>query len=329
MKHLSFSRNAFRFCRSLLAGFPLVAACACTTTLPPQAGLNALKAPGMESPVKNRLAKLSPEELIYLGNGYLHKNAQLAMLHFAVALEKDPKSVPALVGIGKALFAKGEYAKARKAFATALKEEPGNLPSLLYTGKIDRRQGDFDAAQNSLSKAMEKDKDNSEVVTELAMTYDEIGQNSLAGTLYEKVIKLEPDLAAAYNNLGYNYLLQGRYAEAIPMFYRAYVIDPKDKTIQCNMGAAYALAGDEEKALRIFKTVVGEAGAYNNLGYFMMVKGDYSLAEKDFRQALQLKPELYLKANENLSRLERFKGGSKSIDTGEEGRISIQTGKGQ
>jgi Flp pilus assembly protein TadD len=300
-------RNIARIGKFALGCFILLGTLSCSAILPSQARFEPVTVQGMDPPEGNPLAKMTPAKLISLGNGFLVKNnVRLALLHFGVALEKMPKSVGALVGVGKAFYAEGNLSKAQEAFATALKEDPGNISSLLYSGKIDRRQGNPDAALDELGKALEKKKNDPEIMTELAGTYDDLGQESRAELLFRQVVKITPDQAASYNNLGYNLLLQGRYSEAISSLSRAYAIDPKDKTVQCNLGAAYALSSNDESALKVFKYAVGKAEAYNNLGYFSMVNGHYGAAERYFARALQIKPTLYLKAEENLSRLKRI-----------------------
>lgn len=288
--------------------FLLFGICACSSALPPQARFAPVYAHGQETLGKNDLSEMAPSRLLALGNDYLAKgHPHLALLHFGVAVEKDPDSVAALMGLGRAFYAEGKLAPARKAFAAVLEKDPENLSALFLSGKIARRQGAPEAALRWFKKALKKKRKDPEIMTEMARTYDDLGRLAKAAALFEKVAKSKPGLAASHNNLGYNLLLQGRYPEAIGAFSRAYVLNPKDLTIQCNLGAAYALNGDDDRALAIFKSAIGAAQAYNDLGYFSMIRGDYESAERDFNRALQLRPRLYLKADENLSRLKNIR----------------------
>jgi Flp pilus assembly protein TadD len=314
MKDRTFSKDVSWFCNLLIGCFFLFGTLSCSAMHHPRAGFNAVNVPAADFPEKKKLDQMQPSQLIHMGNQYLdNDNPQLALLHFSIALKKAPKSMVALVGVGRAFYEQGQLSRARALFKNVLKEDPENVPALLYLGKIRRKQGDFEASVKVLSKAMGKSKHNTVVMTELANVYEDMGKPNLAEPMYKQVVKNKPDLGNAYNNLGYNYILQGKYSRAIDTLMHAYNIDQGDKTIQCNLAAAYALNGDEDRSLLIFKSAVGNAAAYNNVGYLLMVKGDYNSAEKYLVQALQLNPMLYVKADANLSRLKGIKDSKSKI----------------
>jgi Tfp pilus assembly protein PilF len=291
----------------LLILFSLTAACTTTVTNIPATPVS-LK--NFEDP-ENReqaLATLPEMELIIRGNDYLSKgNLQLATLHFSVALTKNPKSVPAFTGIGEVLMGKGEISRARGAFAKALQNDENYLPALLGTAIANRKQGDPEAAVQLLEKAMALNPNNVEVLTEKAMSHDALGQELLAEPLYTRVIELEQHKASGYNNLGFNYLLQARYPEAIATFSKAMSLDTPTVRMRNNLAAAYVLNGEEEKGLRLFEKTVGKASAYNNIGYINMTQGNWDRAEKAFKQALDLNPTFYARAQDNLDHLYRLR----------------------
>jgi Flp pilus assembly protein TadD len=84
-------------------------------------------------------------------------------------------------------------------------------------------------------------------------------------------------------------------------------LEPGNTRTNNNLGAAYALNGNEEKALQIFEKSVGKAAAYNNIGYIYMTQGEWDKAEKAFKHALDLNPRFYVRAQENLDRLNRMR----------------------
>lgn len=285
---------------------------ACTTTVH-QKPADPVSLKNIDDPREKEkaLSNLSVEELIRHGNEHLkNENLQLATLHFTVALAKDPKSASACTGVGEVLLRKGEFSKARDAFAKGLGIDKSHLPARLGMARTYRKQGDPEAAVEHLEKAVAASPDNIEALTEMAMTYDALGQELKAEPLYTRVVELEPHKASGYNNLGFNYLLQGRYPEAVATFSRAMNLETPTIKMQNNLAVAYALNGQDEKALRLFEKTVGKASAYNNLGYIHMTQGNWDLAEKSFRHALDLNPTFYARAQDNLDRLNRMRNES-------------------
>jgi len=295
--------------RGITVTFLLLFLCSCTSTIQPQTRPAELSSPPIElKDDESRLKNLSLEELVQNGNSYLsNSDDQWARLHFAAALEKEPNSVAALTGLGEILRRKGELNTARTTFGKALAIDGQYLPALLATARVSRAQGDNAGAMTFLNQALASSPDEIAVLTEMAMVHDSLGQETQAEPLYAKVVALSPELAFGYNNLGLNYLLQERHADAIATFSRAMSLDPGNRRTMNNLAVAYALYGDEETALQLFEKAGGKAAAYNNIGYIYMTKGMWDKAEQAFTHALDLNPRFYLRAQENLDRLNRLR----------------------
>jgi len=253
---------------------------------------------------EKRMENLSAEKLILAGDSYLaHDNHQLAKLHFAMAVKKNPKLAPAYTGLGEALVLEGQLQKALGAFEQAIAINDGDKTALLALGKICRGQGKYVESQKYLEQAKTQFPDDPEIVTELAITLDTMGREVEAEPLYRKVTELMPYHASAYNNLGFNFLLQKNYSEAVNSFYQALRLAQDNKRIRNNLAVAYILTGEEQKAVNLLKRTVGEAGAYNNIGYIYMVHGECAKAEKAFERALDLNPHYYIRAHANQEQL--------------------------
>ena len=253
---------------------------------------------------EKRMENLSAEKLILAGNSYLaHDNHQLAKLHFAMAVKKNPKLAPAYTGLGEALVLEGQLQKALGAFEQAITIDDGDKTALLALGKICRGQGKYVESQKYLEQAKTQFPDDPEILTELAITLDTMGREVEAEPLYRKVTELMPYHASAYNNLGFNFLLQKNYSEAVNSFYQALRLAQDNKRIRNNLAVAYLLTGEEQQAVNLLKRTVGEAGAYNNIGYIYMVHGECAKAEKAFERALDLNPHYYIRAQANQEQL--------------------------
>ncbi|MHB8709863.1 MAG: tetratricopeptide repeat protein [Desulfuromonadales bacterium] len=257
---------------------------------------------------ESNLSQKNPDELIAAGFGYLAVgNASLARLHFVAALKRDPQSAWAYVGLGDADYRSGDYPSALTNFQKAGMLDPQNLSAILGQAQALRQQGKAHAAGEQLSQALKMAPDDVRVLTELAITYDIQGQENLAAPLYREIAAKAPDQAASYNNIGVSELSQGRYAVAIVNFSKAFMLDEKNERITNNLAMAFALYGQEDQAVKLFSRTVGEAAAWNNLGYLYMTRERFDDAERALRKALELNPKHYPKAQENLERLEHLR----------------------
>jgi Flp pilus assembly protein TadD len=167
--------------------------------------------------------------------------------------------------------------------------------------------GKLNLANEQVSRAMKIAPNDIRVLNELAINYDLQGEEKLAAPLYREIALKNPEQAAPFNNIGVNYLSQGRYAEAIVNLSKAYLLDEKDERIRNNLAMAFALYGQENQALKLFTKTLGEAAAWNNLGYLYMTQGHYEDAERALKKALELNPKIYERAQENLDRLEQLR----------------------
>lgn len=268
---------------------------------------------GDENTLGERIADLPPEELTEKGNIYLGQgNLELARLHFSAALQKKPDAIVPLAGMGQVFLARGNATRAREVFNTVLEKDPVNRVAILGLAQIARNQGDYTDAESLLERLYALHPEDTIIISELAITYDSIGQEKLmkAEPLHQKVLALEPNKPSGYNNLGFNYLLQGRYSEAIPLFSKALSIDPTNIRTKNNLATAFLLNNEELRALQLFETTLGKPAAYNNIGYLYMTQGSWDKSEKAFRKALELSPVFYMRAQQNLERLNSLRSQS-------------------
>ncbi len=260
-----------------------------------------------------RLENLPVAEVLQRGRLALaNGDYRMAAVYFSTALNKEPQSVPARLGLGQAALAAGDYSNARTLIDEVLSVEPDSVPALTARGRILSASGQLDSAIADFTQALEKEPFNRTVLTELAITFDRMPERVVeAEPLYRKVLELNPDSAAARNNLGFNYLLQGRAEEAVTILSGALALDTKNPRILANLATAYLLKGDKDKALKIFRKTVGEAEAYNNIGYLYMTQSRWDEAESSFRKALELSPRYYPRAGANLERLHELRVAAK------------------
>lgn len=296
----------------LLSGFiALLALCGCTKSVHnvsySQNDVSSMQTLAPEddtTPLQNK----SPDELVATGFAYLaSQNLKIADMHFAAAVKKDPTKAEAYVGLGRTQILKGNYNAALFAFNKAKELKPDSLSAIIGATQALRSEGKLDAAVQSINAAMAINPENIYVLRELAMIYDMMGKENLSAPLYQEIVKQSPDISASHNNLGLNYMVRGMYPEAIMAFLQAHELDRDNSRIKNNLASAYLLNGEHQHALNIFKGTVGEAAAYNNIGYLYMTQMRFDEAEEAFKQALRLKPSFYVRAQENMEKLHEMR----------------------
>lgn len=255
----------------------------------------------------------SAQDLVTAGFIYLaNQNLSIAELHFTTALSKDPKLVEAYIGLGRTEMHKGNYSAALIGFAKAKELKSDSVPALIGEAQALRAEGKLNAAVKNINEAMIIEPESINVLKELAIIYDLMGKENLSGPLYLEIVEKSPDQAASHNNLGLNFMVRGEYPEAILSFLQAMELDRNDVRIKNNLASSYVLNGDRSNALQLFKATVGEAEAYNNIGYLLMTQGHFDEAEQALNKALELNPRYYVRAQENLEKLQGLRRAAQS-----------------
>ncbi len=293
-----------------LSAVALLFFCACSASAPRTNYRTSLPADsrqettrGEAKGMKDKSAQLLARQgMSYLENG----NLSLARLHLVAALGKEEKFLPALSGMGEVSFREGDLRQSENYFRAALAQSPEHVPALVGLGKIYRSGGHNEKALENFQNALYLQPADPEILTEMAITHDLAGAPKKAEPLHRQVAELKSD-NTSYNNLGFNYLLQERYPEAIEAFRNAMKFNSRDRRTLNNLAMSHALNGQEREALKIFEKSIGEAAAWNNLGYVYMTAGLWEKAEKAFRKALDLEPKFYVRASENLKQLQSLK----------------------
>ncbi len=263
---------------------------------------------GSDVDPQQQVRNLGFEELLARGAEHAAQgNFELSAFHYRQALTREPESLPAFLGLGKLFWQQGRFDAAAKVYRRALEIDPDHVPALLGAGRAHRMLGQVGQSEQALQQAIARQPDNLEVMTELAVTYDHTGRHNLAEPLFLQVVDGRPGEAGPLNNLGFNLLLQRRYDDAVTPLRQALELMPRGRHIQNNLAVAYLMSDQAVKAKRLFKQTVGIAGAWNNIGYIHLTRGEWDRAERAFERALDLDPVFYARAKENLQRVQEMR----------------------
>jgi Tfp pilus assembly protein PilF len=112
------------------------------------------------------------------------------------------------------------------------------------------------------------------------------------------------------NNLGLAYALSGDHESAIQAYEQALSAGSASPKLHNNLGVAYARRQRYADALDSFKKATDEPGAYNNLGVTLLGMGQAKQAAVCFEKAIEVNPQYYEKATENLRQTRQALGSS-------------------
>jgi Tfp pilus assembly protein PilF len=126
----------------------------------------------------------------------------------------------------------------------------------------------------------------------LAVLYDRLDLPVKARPEYRAAIKCSPDNADTLNDYGYFLYRQGELIEAESQLRRALELAANHERVWTNLGIVLAHQGRYGEAFEAFTRVVGPAAAHSNVGAILAKQGQVEQAQRAFRQALALNPEL-------------------------------------
>jgi tetratricopeptide (TPR) repeat protein len=219
-----------------------------------------MKQPAEALPLLEGAAAEKPGELrpnYFLGAAQLGTAAyDLAEASFRKALQIDPKSADAELGLGQALAREGKLADAAPHYRAAAMLDPELRPALL----------------------------------ELAQLQEQAGESSEAIAIYQEF----PDHPMAKERLGALLLARKQYSDAIPQLEAAYQKDASAAN-RSRLAAAYVLNGNSEKALPLLDQAVTAEPANYDLrmmyGRALRDRRQYPRAAAQFEEATKLKSD--------------------------------------
>ncbi len=169
-----------------------------------------------------------------------------AAAEFRRALETQPYSVEAQLGLAEALDRQGRGADAEREYRRAVGIQPGWWSTHNHLGVFHLRQGDVDAALGSFREAVRLSPDNTRAVNNLGIAYQQLGRHEEAIAEFRRSVEILPT-ASALANLGACLFSLGRYEEAVASFERACAMRPGDAVLWLDLGDALLRKGADQK----------------------------------------------------------------------------------
>ncbi len=212
----------------------------------------------------------------------LHKKFNEAVKQYTLALDNNPKSIPALSRRGQAYMFLNKFQEAINDFTKIIQINP-SLPDVYnyrglafgYLGEIDKAINDFDKAINldkkfaeaylnrgtawaskseyekalkDYTQAINLNKNNAEAYYQRGIAYYNLDNLSKALNDFTQAIQKGIPLAKVYYYRGNTYYKLKNYNKAIQDYSKAIQLDPNDTEAINNRAMAYDLSGNKKAA---------------------------------------------------------------------------------
>jgi TolB-like protein/class 3 adenylate cyclase/Tfp pilus assembly protein PilF len=211
---------------------------------------------------RERAVDLDARDLVmhgwaWLSRPYSAANNQSAQRDFERALEIDPESVEARIGLATILlgnigsgwseFDKRTLAKVELLLLEVFERDPKRSNAHIALGILRRDQVRLREAKVEFEEAIALDRNNARAYFQLGQTLMWLGQPEAGVAQFEKAIRLNPDdpnLASSHATLGLCHLLLGHLDQAIDLLRKARAENPRQYYIHLWLAGALGLKGD-------------------------------------------------------------------------------------
>jgi tetratricopeptide (TPR) repeat protein len=191
----------------------------------------------------------------------LHRTLGPAVEVFRQASERYPKSARLVIGLGMALYARGNYDDAVKSLLRGTDLNPSDPDCYLFLSKAyNSSPGQADEVIERFRRFAQLQPRNARAHFYYAMSLWkgkraedpglDLGQIE---ALLKTSLALDPKSAEAHLQLGNLYSDQNKYAESIPEYERALEFSPDLADIHYRLGQAYVHTGQKERAQQQFQ----------------------------------------------------------------------------
>jgi len=225
-----------------------------------------------------------------LGILLLKQKSSDALPLLEAAAAKEPKKYPPVFYWAEALSMAGDVAKAEAAYKSALEIQPNSAEAAVGLGRLYAKQGNLEQADPLYRKAAQTDPEFKRALLELASHYERAKQTDKAVALYKEF----PEDAAARERSGELLLEAGKAADAIPELENAYKQSPSNAN-RLALAMAYLKAKQPVKGMPLLQQAVAAEPNHFELRMFygrgLRDQRNFQSAAQEFFKATQLKPD--------------------------------------
>jgi TolB-like protein/Flp pilus assembly protein TadD len=205
---------------------------------------------------------------------------------FEQALEIDPRSVDARIGIARTLIDKigdgihssapQDMARAEQLLLEALEQDPNRSAAHEAMGFLRRVQGGrLSESRMEHETALALDPNNLSAVRQLGWTLQHLGEPDAAIAQGEKALRLsprDPNIWSIYGLLGWAYLLSNRVDEAIDFLIKSRAANPRVWWVHYGLAGALGLKGNYEEGKAALAESVKLRPEINSLAQYYAIR---------------------------------------------------------
>lgn len=236
-----------------------------------------------------------------------------ALAHFRRALAEEPGSLPTRIYLLETLLDLGDLAAADQLAADMLATELGSAPVRFLVGQLKLVQGHWAEAIEHLEACLELDANATSAHHGLASAYGAVGNEQQARLHREHAgtgrPRIEDPVLGTLSEISRNTIPYERSAQdairagynsaAVSLLERAQEVAPTQPRVSYSLAVSLSRAGRLDEAMVAFDRILAQelspaarSIALVNRGLVHARKGSAKLAEADYREALELDPEV-------------------------------------
>jgi tetratricopeptide (TPR) repeat protein len=209
-------------------------------------------------------------------------------------LERDPRSLPAVVLMGMIAHQEGRFNDAITHLQRAARLDGQCFEAFLWLGIAQRDRGDVSEAVTTLRQSLQIWPGNPTALNHLALAY--LAQKNAANAIatLQRAIANRPDDADLHRNIAYAFQMQGDNEVAVSAFENSLKLDPTSLIALTSLGQLYLELTRRDDAIRVFRRAheiaPDTARGQIQLARALREEGDFAGAEQALRRALELEP---------------------------------------
>lgn len=223
---------------------------------------------------------------------------------FNAALRANPNSVPAGLGLAETYLAMGDHDTALRLFDAVERWATGQDRGRIAQGRglIALQREQVSEARSNLRTSVELDASLWRAWIGLGRLHARLGEEQAARAAFAKAQSSAPNLGTVMNDIGMSYLLERQPKKAISYLERALVVESGLQMARGNLRIARAM--DRQYDMAVSGSSPDElADTLNNVGYIAIINGDFDIADRYLRRALEVSPVYHEAAVANLNLL--------------------------
>jgi Flp pilus assembly protein TadD len=242
----------------------LLMATACTTTVQKTAETR---------PVTLNSSPSSMSELRIADTALDSGNIELATTLYDRVVQADPRSVPALTGLGNTLYAVGDFTRAGVYYKRANKIEPAAVAPLIGIARVAIHQRRFDEAISTYRIVLATIPNDPMASAGLGAALDMSGDHAGAQSVLRDALKASPGDPLLSINLGLSLVLGGDPREGANVLLDVTRYPQAPPQARQDLALAYGLLGNTDAAAAILGQDLPKTSVKDNLHFYEIQRG--------------------------------------------------------